>query len=106
MPYTLAPFHALRYRAERRGDVVGYELKLVVRLGETVTVAVLVRDHRGHFIAVTPMDLGGEAGVGIIDLNTAMARFARSYMPGWDNPELRRYRLAGSVEVVNGRPPA
>ncbi len=84
MSHTLAPLHALRYCADRSWDVVGYELKLLVRPGQTVTLADLARDHAGQFVAVSPLDLGGEAVIGIIDLNTAEARFARSGMPGWD----------------------
>jgi hypothetical protein len=75
---TLPPYDALRYCAEQRWVVIGHQLKLLVRPGETVTIAVLARDHRGHFLAVSPLDLDGKPGVGIIDLNTAEARFAET----------------------------
>ena len=77
MTATLTPYDAIRYCAARRWVVVGHELKLLVRPGETVTVAVVARDLRGHFLAISPIDLDGKAGLGIIDLNTAEARFAR-----------------------------
>lgn len=77
MTSTLTPFDALRYCAEQRWVVVGHELKLLVRPGETVTVAVVARDLRGHFLAISPIDLDGKEGFGIIDLNTAEARFAQ-----------------------------
>lgn len=82
MTATLTPYEAVRYCSERRWAVVGYELKLLVRPGETVTVAVLARDLRGHFLAVSPTDLDGAAGFGIIDLNTAEARFAQPATQG------------------------
>jgi hypothetical protein len=82
MTATLTPFDAIRYCAEQRWVVVGHELKLLVRPGETVVVAVLARDLRGHFLAVSPIDLDGKEGFGIIDLNTAEARFAQSAPQG------------------------
>ena len=39
-------------------------------------IAVLARDQGGNFLAVSPVDLDGKPGIGIIDLNTAEARFA------------------------------
>jgi hypothetical protein len=75
---TLTPYDALRYCAEQHWVVVGHQLKLLVRPGETVMIAVLARDHRGHFLAVSPLDLDGRSGMGIIDLSTAEARFAES----------------------------
>jgi hypothetical protein len=74
----LAPYDALLYCAEQRWVVVGHQLRLLVRPGETVMISVLARDHRGHFLAVSPLDLDGKPGIGIIDLNTAEARFAES----------------------------
>ena len=44
MTATLTPNDALHYCAEQRWVVVGHELKLLVRPGETVMVAVLARD--------------------------------------------------------------
>jgi hypothetical protein len=79
---TLTPYDALRYCAEQHWVVIGHQLRLVVRPGETVMVAVLARDQRGHFLAVSPLDLAGKPGVGIIDLNTAEARFAESAISG------------------------
>ena len=38
-----------------------------------MTIAVLARDLRGHFLAVSPLESNG-GGFGIIDLNTAEAR--------------------------------
>jgi hypothetical protein len=73
---ALTPYDALRYCAEQDWVVVGHQLRLLVRPGETVMIAVLARDQRGHFLAVSPLDLDGKPGVGIIDLNTAEARFA------------------------------
>lgn len=78
MTSTLTPYEALRYCAEQHWVVIGHQLKLLVRPGETVLIAVLARDHRGHFLAVSPLDLDGRPGIGIIDLNTAEARFAGS----------------------------
>ena len=77
MTASLTPLDALRHCAEQRWAVVGYELKLLVRMGETVTVAVLARDMEGHFVAVSPLDLDGQMGFGIIDLDTAEARFEK-----------------------------
>ena len=82
MTATLTPYDVLRYCAEQRWAVVGYELKLLVRPGETVTVAVVARDLRGHFLAVSPLDLGDAGGFGIIDLNTAQARFVQPAAKG------------------------
>jgi hypothetical protein len=79
---TLTPYDALRYCSEQHWVVVGHQLKLLVRPGETVMIAVLARDRRGHFLAVSPLDLDGKPGIGIIDLNTAEARFAESAMHG------------------------
>lgn len=76
MTSTLTPYDALRYCAEQHWVVVGHQFKLLVRPGETVTVAVLARDHRGHFLAVSALDRDGKPGIGIIDLNTAEAWFA------------------------------
>jgi hypothetical protein len=58
-------------------SVVGYNLELLVREGETVRVAVLALDGRGHFLAVSPITWAYEPGIGIIDLTTAEASFAR-----------------------------
>ena len=58
-------------------SVVGYKVELLVREGETVRVAVLALDRRGHFLAVSPIALAYEPGIGIIDLTTAEASFAR-----------------------------
>ena len=82
MTSAFTPCEAIRYCAEQRWVVVGHELKLLVRPGETVMIAVLARDQRGHFLAVSPLDLDGKPGVGIIDLNTAEARFAESSISG------------------------
>ena len=81
MTSTLTPYDALRYCAEHDWVVVGHQLRLV-RLGETVMIAVLARDQRGHFLAVSPLDLDGKPGIGIIDLNTAEPRFAESTISG------------------------
>ena len=75
MTSTLTPYDALQYCSKQEWTVVGYELKLLVRQGETVTVAVLARDHLGHFLAVSPLDLDDRPGIGVIDLNTAESRF-------------------------------
>ncbi len=75
MTASLTPLDALHHCVDRHWAVVGYELKLLVRMGETVTVAVLARDDKGHFVAVSPLDQNGQMGFGIIDLNTAEARF-------------------------------
>lgn len=32
-------------------------------------VAVLASDHRGHILAVTPLELGGQLGLAVIDLS-------------------------------------
>ena len=77
MTATLTPNDALRYCAEQRWAVVGHELKLLVRPGTTVVVAVVARDLRGHFLAISPLDLDGRAGFGIIDLDTAEGRFVQ-----------------------------
>ena len=77
MPSVVTVTDVLRYCAQQQWVVVGHDLKLVVRPGETVMVAVLARDRQGHFLAVSPVRLAGEGGVGIIDLNTAQARIAR-----------------------------
>ncbi len=82
MTSTLTPYDALLYCAEQHWVVVGHQFKLLVRPGETVMVSVLARDHRGHFLAVSPLDLDGKPGIGIIDLNTAEARFAESAISG------------------------
>ena len=82
MTSTLTPNDALQYCAAQHWVVVGHELRLLVRPGETVLVSVLARDHRGHFLAVSPLDLDGRPGIGIIDLNTAEARFAESAIFG------------------------
>jgi hypothetical protein len=74
---VLDPYDAIRYCAEQHWIVVGHQFRLLVRPGETIMVAVLARDQRGHFLAVSPVDLDGKPGVGIIDLNTAEARFAQ-----------------------------
>lgn len=76
MTATLTPYDVLGYCAEQRWAIVGYELELLVRPGETVTIAVLARDLRGHFLAVSPLE-SNRGGFGIIDLNTAEARFVR-----------------------------
>jgi hypothetical protein len=73
---------ALRYCEQQHWIVVGHELKLIIRPGETVMIAVLARDQRGHFLGVSPLDLGGKPGIGIIDLNTAEATFAESPISG------------------------
>jgi hypothetical protein len=67
----------VRYCREQRWTVIGYDLQLLVRADDTVYVAVLVKDARHHFLAVSGVDLDGVLGLGIIDLNTANARFAR-----------------------------
>jgi len=77
MPSIVTATDVLRYCAQQRWVVVGHDLKLVVRPGETVMVAVLARDRRGHFLAISPVGLADEGGFGIIDLNTAEARIAR-----------------------------
>jgi hypothetical protein len=82
MTSTLATYDAIRYCAEQHWVVVGHEFRLLVRPGETIMIAVLARDQRGHFLAVSPVDLDGEPGVGIIDLNTAEARFANFAISG------------------------
>jgi hypothetical protein len=83
---TLTPYEALRYCAEQHWVVVGHQLRLLVRPGETVMIAVLARDQRGHFLAVSPLDLDGKPGIGIIDLTTAEARFAESAISGSRQP--------------------
>jgi hypothetical protein len=61
--------------------VVGYDLALLATANDTVRVAVLCRDERGHCLAVSAVVIKEDPGIGIIDLHTAEARFARLGTP-------------------------
>jgi len=61
--------------------VIGHNLELLIGEGKTVKVAVLARDRRDHFIAVSPITIEGQQGLGVIDLVTAEASFARLRAP-------------------------
>lgn len=79
-PPTVPVVSAAEVEAYCRGEgwsVVGYDLRLLLKPGETARVAVLAKDRRGHFLAISPLKLEGNIGLGIIDLDTAEARFAR-----------------------------
>lgn len=69
------------YRHNEGWAFVGYDLRLLVRPGETARVAVLARDRRGHFLAISPIKFEDALGLGIIDLGTAEAKFARLNAP-------------------------
>lgn len=75
-----AASYCLRYVADQHWTVVGHQFQLLVSTAETVTVDVLARDKRGDFLAISPVELDGQFGIGIVNLCTAEAHFAR--MPG------------------------
>jgi hypothetical protein len=65
------------YCREQGWIIVGYDLALLSHADATVRVAVLARDQRGHCLAVSAIDIEHKPGIGIIDLHSAEARFAR-----------------------------
>ena len=67
---------------ERGWTLVGYDLALLAFDETTVRVAVLALDESGHFLALSAADTEGEQGIGIVDLQTAKARFVRFTEPG------------------------
>jgi hypothetical protein len=77
VPFLTPLIDCLRYVSERHWTVVGHKFELLVSNSETVTIAVLARDERGHFLAVSPIHLDGQLGMGVIDLTTADAYFAQ-----------------------------
>ena len=74
-------------RVIKKSDVLTYcrnlgwtirrlDLSLIAHDEDTVQVAILACDQRGHFVAVSAITFAGVLGIGIIDLNTGEARFA------------------------------
>jgi hypothetical protein len=81
---VITPFDIALWCQHQGWMVVGHNLDLVVRQGETVRVAIIAKDERDHFIAVSPVTIEGQLGIGIIDLVTAEARFARLHQAEQD----------------------
>ena len=75
---------SLRYVAGQGWTVVGHRLDLLINPTLTVTFAVLARDQRGDFLAVTPVEMEGQCGMGIVNLCTAEAHFESLGAPGGD----------------------
>jgi hypothetical protein len=75
-PLAVVIGEAAHYVTTHGWIVVGHTMRLVVGDDQTVMVAVVARDSRGHFLAVSPIDVAGRYGMGIIDLSTAEAYFA------------------------------
>lgn len=73
----LSPAIAVAYCQQEHLVLVGHNLELLIGPTETVVIAVLARDAKGHFLAISPVDIYGVPGVGNIDLNDASARFAK-----------------------------
>ena len=65
----------LRYVIGRGWTVVGHRLDLLVEPNLTVTFAVLAWNQGGDFLAVTPVELEGRLGFGIVNLASAEADF-------------------------------
>jgi hypothetical protein len=64
------------YAASRGWSVVGHRLDLLVQQSVEATFAVVARNQFGELLAITPVGIDGQLGMGIINLSTAAAEFA------------------------------